>query len=260
MSKAKSSGKVKQIVGYSALGVFIAFVLYVIICFITGNMFSVFGYGFSNVLTDSMEPVIDARSIVIVDLIDEDEISSLVADPENGSIIVFKGKVGGQDAMIIHRLVRIDEDGKYVTKGDNASGEDPAFDSSKVVGTYVRKAPVLTAISRALSSPWSFMLVLFLPCLGLVICHMISISKSAILMKLEKEREEQDTRLEELKRKAVEDFIKSTAIAEVSTENTAVNSDTPSETLDAPLETATKTTEDGPNELDKNANSIDSEN
>ena len=79
-------------------------------------------------------------------------------------------------------------------------------------------------------------------------------------MKLEKEREEQDTRLEELKRKAVEDFIKSTAGAEVSTENTAVNSDTPSEILDAPLETATKTTEDGPNELDKNANSIDSEN
>ncbi len=215
MSKTKSSGKVKQIIGFSALGIFVAFVLYVVICFITGNMFSIFGYGFSNVLTDSMEPVIDARSIVIVDLIDDDEISSLVADPEDGSIIVFKGKVGGQDAMIIHRLIRIDEDGKLVTKGDNASGEDKPFDADNVVGIYVREAVVLTGISRALSSAWSFLLILFLPCLGLVICHLISISKSAILIKLEKEREAQDAQVEELKRKAVEDFIKSNAIADL---------------------------------------------
>ena len=255
MSKAKSSGKVKQIVGYSALGVFIAFVLYVVICFITGNMFSVFGYGFSNVLTDSMEPLIDARSIVIVDLIDEEEISSLVADPENGSVIVFKGKVGGQDAMIIHRLIRINDDGKLVTKGDNASGEDKPFDADKVVGIYARKAPVLTAISRALSSAWSFMLVLFLPCLGLVICHMISISKSAILMKLEKEREEQDTRLEELKRKAVEDFIKSTAGAE----DAKVTSDTISDTLNASFDDVTKTAEEGNSESVDNADSQDAQ-
>lgn len=228
MSKTKSSGKVKQIIGFSALGIFVAFVLYVVICFITGNMFSIFGYGFSNVLTDSMEPVIDARSIVIVDLIDDDEISSLVADPEDGSIIVFKGKVGGQDAMIIHRLIRIDEDGKLVTKGDNANGEDKPFDADKVVGIYVREAVVLTGISRALSSAWSFLLILFLPCLGLVICHLISISKSAILIKLEKEREAQDAQVEELKRKAVEDFIKSNAIADLpptTTGETALKTD-----------------------------------
>ena len=248
MSKAKSSGKVKQIVGFSALGIFVAFVLYVVICFITGNMFSVFGYGFSNVLTDSMEPLIEARSIVIVDLIDDDEISSLVADPENGSVIVFKGKVGGQDAMIIHRLIRIDEDGKLVTKGDNASGEDDPFDADKVVGVYSRKAVVLTAVSRALSSPISFLFVLFLPCLGLVICHLVSISKSAILMKLEKETEAKDAQVEELKRKAVEEFLKSGAMTDLPSSAT-------SETLATP-----QTESENSTKIGEDADNIDSEN
>lgn len=77
----------------------------------------VFGYSYSAIVTGSMEPKIGVGDIVISKDIDFDEI---VID----DVIIFYSAV--ENKHIVHRVIRIEEDGSLITKGDANSSEDPA--------------------------------------------------------------------------------------------------------------------------------------
>lgn len=76
----------------------------------------VFGYSYSAIVTGSMEPKIGVGDIVISKDIDFEEI---VID----DVIIYYSK--NENKHIVHRVIRIEEDGSLVTKGDANSSEDP---------------------------------------------------------------------------------------------------------------------------------------
>ena len=204
MTKSKSRGRkiASASVTYGLLGLFVALVAYAIVCFATGRIISFFGYGFSSVKTGSMRPVIESNSIVLVKMIDGESDPFTIG--EDGDVVVYKGNVGGQDAFIIHRAIEDHGDGTITTKGDaNAAADDP-ISKDDVVGVYVKTLPLLTKLSRALSTGAGLVLLVLIPCLGLIVCHLITAVRAASDLKEQKEREDAE---EELKRQAIQEFL-----------------------------------------------------
>ena len=75
----------------------------------------VFGYSYSAIVTGSMKPKIGIGDIVISKDVDFEEI---VID----DVIIFYSKV--ENKHIVHRVIRIEEDGSLITKGDANTSED----------------------------------------------------------------------------------------------------------------------------------------
>ncbi|MBO7187374.1 MAG: signal peptidase I [Clostridia bacterium] len=197
--------KVAKIIGYSAVGLTVAFIVYVLICFFTGSMLNIFGNGITTVVTGSMEPTIKTGSIVSVDFIDADEVYSLKTGETDGAIVVYKGEVGGKDAYIMHRLIEIKDNGTVITKGDANNGPDAPVDIENIIGVYNRTLPFLSSLSAILLTPWGFIILAFIPCLIVIIMHLVNAIKLGVKLKMEKEEE---MRLENLKKQALEEFLK----------------------------------------------------
>ena len=83
------------------------------------------------VSSDSMSPGLPVKSVVVVDT----EQGHAVGD-----VITFR--LG--DSAVTHRLTEIENDGTYVTKGDNVEDVDPfTVTEANVVGPVVASAPEL---------------------------------------------------------------------------------------------------------------------
>ena len=206
MSKQKSKARkiVSNSVTFGLLGVFVALIVYAIVCFSTGRILSLFGYGFSSVKTGSMKPVIEPQSVVLIKMVDGEDYSFTVG--ENGDIAVYEGTVAGNDAYILHRVVEENSDGTITTKGDANSTADTPIERSAVKGIYVKTLPGLTKLSRMLATGAGLVFLVLIPCVGLVVCHLITAVKSASVLQAQKER---SSREEELKRQAIEEFLRS---------------------------------------------------
>lgn len=70
------------------------------------------------VLSGSMEPSIDTGDLALV-------ISPRLVTPGIGSVIVFDETVDGEPASVIHRVIGIETDGSFITKGDANPQADP---------------------------------------------------------------------------------------------------------------------------------------
>lgn len=206
MSKQKSRARkiVSNSITFGLLGLFIALVIYAIVCFASGRILSFFGYGFSSVKTGSMKPVIEPKSVVLIKMVDGEDYSFTVGD--NGDIVVYEGKVVGNDALILHRVVEENPDGTITTKGDANSAPDQPISRSSVKGVYVKTLPFLTKLSRMLTTGAGLVFLVLIPCVGLVVCHLITAVKSASVLQAQKQRA---LREEELKKQAVEEFLRS---------------------------------------------------
>lgn len=219
--KSKKRKIIGGAVGGTALALLVAIVIYAVVCNVTGRMMNFFGTGYSCVLTGSMEPTIPTHSIVSVKMIDESDVYNLTADEENGDIIVFEGTVQGKSAYIIHRLVAFNEDGTLVTRGDNNNQDDEPITADKVVGVYGRRMPVFSWFSRLLHTSYGFVLMLLIPCVGLVICHVVTIVKSSTDISEEQRRKK---RIDEIKAEAIREFTESQKLKNAETETPTDNS------------------------------------
>lgn len=114
----------KKTFNYILTGITILFFLLAVYIMIFGaiarknnTLLNVFGYSYSAVPTSSMEggedDSFDAGSFVITKKVPYEEIKEL-------DVIVFQS----DDKLIIHRVIKINEDGSLVTKGDNNLNED----------------------------------------------------------------------------------------------------------------------------------------
>ena len=74
------------------------------------------GYTVYRVETGSMEPTHPVGSIIYVEDVDPEEISV-------GDVITFRTGTGSSK-VTTHRVIGIDEEGRYITKGDNNDDRD----------------------------------------------------------------------------------------------------------------------------------------
>lgn len=106
-----------------------------------------FGYQIYGILTDSMEPVYPAGSVVYVKPASPEEI-------QVGDAITFRLGTG-TDVTATHRVTEIDtEQQQFITKGDaNASSDVEPVPFSQLVGKVTGKLPWLGRFSACLHSP-----------------------------------------------------------------------------------------------------------
>lgn len=133
MTKAK---KITKIVVSSITGFIMVIVLYMLIC----NVYAIrnekpvrlFGYSYSYVPTESMEPTIKAGDSIIFKDVSYDSCSV-------GDIIIYKSQTGETEGLfILHRIVGITAEG-FIVKGDNNSSVDSEIvTESMLIGRYVK--------------------------------------------------------------------------------------------------------------------------
>ena len=104
------------------------------------------------VISGSMEPAIRTGSMIITD--------TTKKEPEAGDVITYEAG----NTCVTHRVIRIEEHGNYITKGDHNPSEDPApVNRDQVTGTVILVIPFAGAAAMMLRRPSAIcLLVLFI--------------------------------------------------------------------------------------------------
>lgn len=107
---------------------------------------NIFGYTFFEVATGSMADTIEIGDVVIVEL---------TKDVRKNDIIVYKE----EENFITHRLIDINENGEFITKGDANNAEDKPINESQVLGKVTYIIPKLGIWRKAILSPQVLILI-----------------------------------------------------------------------------------------------------
>ncbi len=114
----------------------------------------VFGYGSAVVVSDSMETAISKGDVIIV---------HREGSYRQGDVILFAD--GGD--FTTHRIVR-EENGAYITKGDNNDSEDSPVSQDRVVGKVCTVIPSVGIFLEILSKPTG-MIALIIIGIGIIV-------------------------------------------------------------------------------------------
>jgi signal peptidase len=100
----------------------------IIILFLLGNRPAV-------VLSGSMEPIVPTGSVAFVDTHD--------TEVEEGDIVQYRlVDSNGEEIKVLHRIITVNPDGTFVTKGDsNEVADMNSIDQSQICGTYRGNIP-----------------------------------------------------------------------------------------------------------------------
>ena len=131
--------------------------VWVLILLLSIRLLPHMGYEPYRILTGSMEPVLELGEIVLIDTRDRE------LEPED--IIAFwEG-----EHVVIHRVLEVEFDGTYVTKGDaNPTKDFNPVDQNEVIGSLWIKLGVWTKVWDFLSSKLRYLLIA-----GLLVFHRI---------------------------------------------------------------------------------------
>lgn len=111
------------------------------------------------VLSASMEPTIMTGALGYINTKDCDDVNT-------GDIVAYT--MGGE-ITVIHRIIEENEDGTYVTKGDNNEDADfVTLHPSQIVGTVVGSIPKLGYITSWLQSKQGIIISVGLVLVGLI--------------------------------------------------------------------------------------------
>ena len=172
---------------------------------------AVYGYAVFYVSTWSMEPVIMKGDVIVVERV------SSIDELEVGDIVTYYGKEGAMAGMIVtHRIIEIDG-GMITVRGETNADKDPPFAFDQLIGRYVKISPLLTALYGFVMK-W-FILIVAVPLVIVLIFSIINFRRACKMdddgkMPEEKDEEAQRAqavkdREEELKRKAIEEYLAS---------------------------------------------------
>ncbi len=189
--------KVLKISGNVLFGIFLVFILFIAITNIraksTDNVPNIFGYGYLNVLSDSMdgdkEDSFKIGDLIFVKLVNKEEAENLKV----GDIITYRTIIDGKDMTISHRIIRIEPDNpyKYVTQGDHPSSSMAATDAVKVnqvIAVYQGKWAGAGSVFAWFSSGFGFFLIVCVPCILFLIFEIINFVKVYMEYKNEKQQ------------------------------------------------------------------------
>ena len=110
---------------------------------------NIFGYTFFEVATGSMSNTIEIGDVVIV---------KITKEVKENEIIVYSE----DNNFITHRLIKIDENGKFITKGDANNSEDKPIEEAQILGKVIYIIPKIGILKRAILSPQVLILILTL--------------------------------------------------------------------------------------------------
>lgn len=119
------------------------------------------------VLTDSMYPQIESGDLILCHTAQAEEI-------EVGDVITFYDPMGNGTSVVTHRVLSINEDGSFVTKGDNNNVEDQvAVKPDDLIGIYRNRIPAAGNIAMFMQSTAGLIVCVVCPILLLVGYDMI---------------------------------------------------------------------------------------
>ncbi len=185
-----------------------ALLVYVMISAAKGDIVNVFGRSVLKVLTGSMEPTILTDDYIIID-------RNATSDLREGDIISYYSKDPQIAGMVVtHRIVGILDDGRYLTRGDANTVNDAPVSEEQIIGRYVGKDRLL----RLAASFGSVRKLILLGVLILIFATSVFELKSiAVLWKSARDEQserrlaqqkEAEAHIEELKRQAVEEYLR----------------------------------------------------
>ncbi len=194
--------KILKIVGDVVFGVVVIFVLFVAITNLksksSGGIPNIFGYGYMNVLSDSMngdqEDSFKKNDLIFVKMLSGDDRKNLKV----GDIITYSGTLEGttQTGLISHRIISATTVGNqtlYVTQGDNPNAKLGSTEgkatvySDEVLAVYTGKWSGAGAVFAWFGSSVGFFVVVVGPCLIFLIYEIISFTKTLLVYKQEKQ-------------------------------------------------------------------------
>lgn len=186
-SKKNSRSKIKKIIKRTTEIVAVILVVFLIGAVISvfvqkaqGKEPSFFGLRIYYIVTDSMEPNIAVKDLILCKNFDGN------ADGlKKGDVVTFiedDGALAGN--TITHRIVKApykDASGEWfiVTKGDNAPSDDKPTPLADVRSVFVGKLPVLTFLYRIISNIYGFIFIIVLPLSALLILQIVRLVKAS---------------------------------------------------------------------------------
>lgn len=219
----KDTKKIKKVVGIVLnvlLWVFLAFAVSVTVLVLASSksedqIANINGNSIISIQSGSMEPTINTGDMIIIHLLTADEKKQCKV----GQIITFYADLNGdnQDELNTHRIVAINENGSYVTKGDNketnpVNDKNPVY-STKVIGVFdeengTRIAHVGTFLSF-LQSSTGFMVCIVVPLILFFLYELYCFIMVLVHMKAKSALSAEDK--EDIKRKAIEEYLREQA-------------------------------------------------
>jgi len=208
---------------------------------------SVGGKAYVSVLSDSMKPTFKKGDLIVCEKITGTEKQDL----KIGDIITFKAdldKDGYKNEVNTHKIIEVSNEGSniyYTTKGDNNEIKDSErVHYSEVLAKYTgKKIGGVGGVLNFLRTPTGFMVCVVVP-LGLFFIYELY-NFISTLVKAKGSKEITPEQEDEIKKKAVEEFLKQqAAIAEINKASEATEAaDETATDANSEAETETKTAE-----------------
>ena len=218
-SEKKQSKKWKKVLGWVLTAVFAVVLIFCVIVVVqakTAKKPFLFGYATFFVVSGSMEPTIHVGDVILIKTIEDP------SELQKGDIVTFNGKKGDLAGKVVtHRLISDGVvNGEITTCGDANHGiADPSHSYSDVIGKYVKTSSFLTTVYMAFTSKYGFLLIVFIPLLILLVVQIVNFRRACKMDKDGKMPEEKTAeevkeqavkeKEEEIKRKAIEDYLAS---------------------------------------------------
>lgn len=173
------------------------------------------GKCFLTVASDSMSPTFESGDLIFGEMLKAEEKQNL----KEGDVITFYADLDGNGSTELnsHRIIKINYDSEgvvdsYVTKGDNTEtnfAEDEPVMWQFVVSKWTGKkiANVGSALSF-LQSPKGFLIVILLPLALFFVYELYGFLKALLAMKKKSEPALSAEQEEEIKRKAIEEYLR----------------------------------------------------
>ena len=190
------AGRIASIIVTILILVLAVFTAYVMINAARNKAVSVFGKSVLRVVTGSMEPSIHTGDHILVEKTD----TSTLAD---GDIISFYSEQSDIYGMLVtHRIVKVNDDGTFVTKGDANPVEDSiTVRPDQVVGKYIGKARFFIWVSTFADARKLLMIFVIIPIGAVSVYELRTLAKIGIELK----KNEND--YEELRQKLIREAI-----------------------------------------------------
>ncbi len=186
-----------ELFGTAIVVLCMAFMIYTIVCNSNGRAVRVSGHCILKVATGSMEPTLHDGDYINIE---QTDISTL----KKGDIISFYSSDPDIYNMInTHRIVRVNDDGSIVTRGDaNTRDDDCTVLPDKVIGIYKGKIRFLRWISSFASGRKLLMILVIIPLTVISFYEVITVSRISVEV-----RRSSENKAEEEKEKYIRELI-----------------------------------------------------
>jgi signal peptidase len=175
----KNKKNIKHVINLIITIIAVVFFLVMIITLFSFNktdsreVFPIINISFYTVMSESMNPVFDTDDIIVLKAIKK---GSVPPDYEIGDIITYQSfDISNLGINITHRIVGKTDDGRYLTKGDNNTTNDPLpVYQSQILGKYLFKINGAKRFVYFIRSIYGFILFIAAPALFLIILEAVN--------------------------------------------------------------------------------------